>query len=853
MTPSLYDFNEAISRIRLHISLQETEESWDTIASSITDLTSLINSTTAHFQHETVVAIREFHRYIINALKSERTRLSGPAVDLVVAAATELNGDFEPLLPLFFPTLLVLCGRTNKVVLNRVKGCIIAIIENTQLVGVLPYFLQHIKEKSPSLRLVVAESTLACVNSSNPSDLEKDARVKDIEALIKATSRDANADVRKTGKKVFEAYQMLLPGKVDSFTAPLSPTIKKYLGVKPKSTVPNQPRPNHLILSKSTSSASNPQQIRKKPSQMLASSTHSMTSTSVPASSSQSSTAAGTSKTTTMPPPANVKKPTRSEQTRSMPPPPRPASRPESRTKTEAELQRSMPAPAQTDSRAPSRSESSRSRSRAEAEPQRPMPVPANSGGRGPIRPEPSGDTYVVRRPQLPSSRSQPAASVVPPMRIRTVSQSAASTSGPIRNFNPVSQSTSSHLTHPKPLVSSGPQRVPIPEPPVTTAPPEKPLLRVHPQPEGAKLPRKPEPPKLSKEAPSLSKKASVKALKVERTQSAQDKASGPSTHPRSQSASSSKAVQPPAVKQVPTKPAATKPAWGGGRPAPAPVPAKKPANTTKPASGKGKVLEEGLKRSGTLSHSARSAPKPGQVALPKKTNAQPSGAPKDAVSKGSSPTPPTEEVAPPQDEQPISDNAEEEKDAVRDKEVTEEKIAEEEVLEEEIAGNDVTEQKETVEEETVEEKGTAEEETTVETSSSSPDPQEATSESTTTSPQVEEDEEPEGDTTVGPNPVIQVIEPAPTTPVKTRVVNGVEPTPISALFADIQRGFMYSPFTPMSPADSYLPQNGRFPKMPLFGEMSPVPEPELDAPDLMLEKLLDAQKVPRHALMDMN
>jgi len=209
------DFTESLSAIRPKITLAESEESWDTIAAAILDFTSLITESTAHFQHETVAAVREFHRHITGALKSERTRLSGPAVDLIIAAAAELNANFEPLLPLFFPTLLSLCGRPNKIVLNRVKGCILAIIENTQLVAVLPYFLQYIKEKSTSLRLVVAEGTLACVNSSNPSDLEKEARVKDIEALIKATSRDANADVRKTSKKIFESYQELLPGRVD--------------------------------------------------------------------------------------------------------------------------------------------------------------------------------------------------------------------------------------------------------------------------------------------------------------------------------------------------------------------------------------------------------------------------------------------------------------------------------------------------------------------------------------------------------------------------------------------------------------------------------------------------------------
>lgn len=111
--------------------------------------------------------------------------------------------------------LLALCGRTKKVVLNRARTCIITIIESTQLASVLVYFLQNINDKSVSLRLIVAEGTLACLNSCNPPDLERESRARDIESIIRNTARDANADVRKLSRKIFECYKILLPGRVD--------------------------------------------------------------------------------------------------------------------------------------------------------------------------------------------------------------------------------------------------------------------------------------------------------------------------------------------------------------------------------------------------------------------------------------------------------------------------------------------------------------------------------------------------------------------------------------------------------------------------------------------------------------
>ncbi|KAJ7132901.1 clasp N-terminal domain-containing protein, partial [Mycena crocata] len=164
---------------------------------------------------ELVVAMRSISRPVINAMHSERGRLSGVAIDLIAAVALSLGVAFEPLLPHFFPVLLVLSSRTSKVTIARARTCIHTIIETTQLPSVLTYLMQSASDKSVSLRLTIVESTLACMNCFNPPDLEKDVRAKEIECIIRTTARDANADVRKTSRKVFEAYRLLLPSRLE--------------------------------------------------------------------------------------------------------------------------------------------------------------------------------------------------------------------------------------------------------------------------------------------------------------------------------------------------------------------------------------------------------------------------------------------------------------------------------------------------------------------------------------------------------------------------------------------------------------------------------------------------------------
>lgn len=216
---------------RASLSLVETEETWDTICNSLLRIIALSKGGACDFPTVLTSSIRSMHRPIISAAASERSRLSATAVECIGVLATGLGPSFDPLVPLFVPTLLSICSRPNKVFISRAKATIQTIIDQTQLISLLPYFFRALREKSITLRLIAIESLLACVQCFNPPDLERDARAREIEGAIRLTATDASADVRKVSRHVFDAYKILLPARVESFAAPLSPTMKKYLNI----------------------------------------------------------------------------------------------------------------------------------------------------------------------------------------------------------------------------------------------------------------------------------------------------------------------------------------------------------------------------------------------------------------------------------------------------------------------------------------------------------------------------------------------------------------------------------------------------------------------------------------------
>jgi hypothetical protein len=197
--------------VRRKVSVQETETSWDGIHQGIVQLKECCDNGGCKFPAEMIAGIRLLSAPLNRAINSERSRLSSSAIELVTALLAGLGLSFAPLATSFLPTLIGLCARTNKVFTKRARTCILAIIQGTQSPSLLPLLVRFLGHKSPAVRLVVAEGVLAYL--CRP--VVDVTRARLLEEVVKSTSRDASADVRKVGRDISEAYKAILPGGIE--------------------------------------------------------------------------------------------------------------------------------------------------------------------------------------------------------------------------------------------------------------------------------------------------------------------------------------------------------------------------------------------------------------------------------------------------------------------------------------------------------------------------------------------------------------------------------------------------------------------------------------------------------------
>jgi hypothetical protein len=182
-------------------------------------MTHCCNNGGCEYPTEILAGVRSLSKQLIRAINSERNSLSDAAIALLAALSTGLGRSFAPLVPLFFPTLVGVCARTNKVFTNRARSCIIAVIRGTQSPSILLCLADSLNSKSSSVRLVAAEGILAYLNCVRPSAINHDTRASLLEGVLKLTALDASLDVRQIGEEIFRAYKALLPGRVERFVS----------------------------------------------------------------------------------------------------------------------------------------------------------------------------------------------------------------------------------------------------------------------------------------------------------------------------------------------------------------------------------------------------------------------------------------------------------------------------------------------------------------------------------------------------------------------------------------------------------------------------------------------------------
>ncbi|CDS00432.1 hypothetical protein [Sporisorium scitamineum] len=206
----------------------ETEHTWQKIERALLHIQAITRGGAPKYG-EFVALLKDAAAPINNALLSERTKLSGTAGDLLNSIAPRMAERFEPLVAVFVPTLLLICARTNKVAVKRAEKSLHFIVKHCRPPSVVVYLKEAIKDKGQGLRAVAAATLEVVLEHTEKERLAR--RVGDIEACIKSGATDSNPEVRQTTKRLFELYVAIWPERVEQFTKPMTPTIRRYLSL----------------------------------------------------------------------------------------------------------------------------------------------------------------------------------------------------------------------------------------------------------------------------------------------------------------------------------------------------------------------------------------------------------------------------------------------------------------------------------------------------------------------------------------------------------------------------------------------------------------------------------------------
>src|ERR1700733_40489 len=205
----------------LIIDQPETEENWDRMERAFLVLASVVRGGAYKLDADFVPGIRTIARSTTNAVSllygvdspgssclyvqqmlSDRSRLSGPAVELLTVIGARMGIKFEPLIPLYIPTVLKLCTRSGKIYVNRAQNCLKLFAAYCRVPPLVTLLKESITDKSVTLRFAATDALHDLLSTSVRDGLPRRGRwVEDVEIMIKITARDASPETRKMSRR----------------------------------------------------------------------------------------------------------------------------------------------------------------------------------------------------------------------------------------------------------------------------------------------------------------------------------------------------------------------------------------------------------------------------------------------------------------------------------------------------------------------------------------------------------------------------------------------------------------------------------------------------------------------------
>lgn len=222
----------------LVIDQTETEENWDRMERAFLVLASVVRGGAYKLDADFMPGVRTIARATTNAVSihvyqllgeldvlkywfkmlSDRSRLSGTAVELLTVIGARLGAKFEPLIPLYIPAVLKLCTRSGKIYVNRAQNCLKLFAAYCRVPSLVTLLKESIDDKSVTLRFAVTDALHDLLSTSVRDGLPRKGKwVEDVEIIIKTAATDASPETRKMCRRAYVSYAQLWPERVNEY------------------------------------------------------------------------------------------------------------------------------------------------------------------------------------------------------------------------------------------------------------------------------------------------------------------------------------------------------------------------------------------------------------------------------------------------------------------------------------------------------------------------------------------------------------------------------------------------------------------------------------------------------------
>ncbi|KAL0093334.1 clasp N terminal-domain-containing protein [Phycomyces blakesleeanus] len=219
-----------MKRVELVFKRKESEETWEMHNAALRNMTTWILKIDAHKQTYFIERIKKLKAPIIISLLSERSRLSGTAMEMLKALSKAMKTDYQDIHELFATALFSLFSKSSKVTHTRALECYKSIVNNSSI----PKGIRHLclaLKKPPIPNKSARECALECLNTliqvNDPTKITQ--YILSIEETIKISAKDPSSEVRSKARVCYKAYHDKFTEEAERFISKLPDDVKRYL------------------------------------------------------------------------------------------------------------------------------------------------------------------------------------------------------------------------------------------------------------------------------------------------------------------------------------------------------------------------------------------------------------------------------------------------------------------------------------------------------------------------------------------------------------------------------------------------------------------------------------------------